>query len=60
MEAKIQKIMEVVKQIFGILWIVATMLVCSIDTEASGLCTSLLVVAGWFAVTIINAYIWKK
>ena len=60
MYAKFQKIMEVVKQIFGLLWIVATMLVGSIDTEASGLFASLLVVAGWCAVTIINAYLWKR
>ena len=58
--AKFQKIMEVVKQIFGLVWIVSTMLVCSIDTEASGMLPSLLVVAGWFVLTVVNAYIWKK
>lgn len=52
--------MEIVKQLFGTMWVVSTMLVCSIDTEASGVLPSLLVVAGWFVVTIVNAYIWKK
>ncbi len=52
--------MEIVKQILGLLWIASTMLVCSIDTEASGMLPSLLVVACWFVLTIINAYIWKK
>ena len=52
--------MEMVKQIFGLVWIVATMLVCSVDTEASGLCPSLLVVTCWFVLTVVNAYIWKK